>query len=107
MDGSTGELNPAELQTAVARYDRSRVADALRPLYRLSNTRGALAVVWCWAWIAVALAAARWLDHWAAYAAAFVVISGRQVALFFLVHEAAHHRLFSDRVWSDRVTNLF
>jgi fatty acid desaturase len=39
--------------------------------------------------------------------AAFIVIAGRQVALFFLVHEAAHYRMFASRVWSDRLVNVF
>lgn len=100
------ELNPAELQTQVARFDRAPLLDALRPLYRLSDLRAAFATAWCWAWIVSAVAAARYFDHWIAYALAFVVIAGRQVGLFFLVHEAAHHRMFSDRVWSDRVVNV-
>lgn len=106
MDAAVSDHNPAELQTHVTRFDRAPLLDALRPLYRLSDARAAFTLVWCWAWIVSALAAARYFDHVLAYALAFVVIAGRQVALFFLVHEAAHHRMFSDRVWSDRVINV-
>lgn len=107
MDGVAGEHNLAELQTQIARFDRTRVADAMRPLYRVSALRAALALAWCWTWIGLAIGFASWVDHWAAYIAAFIVIAGRQVALLFLVHEAAHYRMFADRVWSDRVVNVF
>jgi fatty acid desaturase len=100
------DLNPAELQTQVARFDRAPLIDALRPLYRLSDVRAAFALIWCWAWIVLAVLAARYFEHWIAYALAFIVIAGRQVGLFFLVHEAAHYRMFSERVWSDRVVNV-
>lgn len=107
MDGTMMEPNPAELQTQITRFDRARFAEVLRPLYRLSDLRAAFTVLWCWSWIALAIGAARAFDHWAVYLAAFCVIAGRQVALLFLVHEAAHHRMFSHRLWSDRIVNVF
>jgi fatty acid desaturase len=103
---ATTEPSPAELITAHPRYDRNRVSDALRPLYELSHARAAFGIAWCWAWIVAALAFARWSQHGAGYALAFVIIAGRQVALFFVVHEAAHQRVFSDRDWSDRIVNV-
>jgi len=106
MDGVGGELKEAELQTQVTRFERAHLSHALRPLYRLSNLRAAFTLLWCWAWIGLAVAAAVWFDHWTAYVAAFIVIAGRQVALLFLVHEAAHYRMFADRVWSDRLVNV-
>ena len=106
MDGAGVDRNPAELETHVERFDRTRVLDALRPLYRLSDARATFALVWCWFWIGLAIAAAVRFDHWLAYALAFIVIAGRQVALLFLVHEAAHHRMFKQRVWSDRIVNV-
>jgi fatty acid desaturase len=97
----------AELETQLPRYDRSALAEAVKPLYRLSNARGAFGIFWCWAWVAAAVTFARCVDHWLAYVVAYVVIAGRQVGLSFLVHEAAHHRVFKNRYWGDRIVNLF
>ena len=99
-------METAELQTELTRFDRSRVADAIRPYYQLCSSRAAFRILWSWAWIVAAVSTVVITGHWAAYAVALMVIPGRQVGLFFLVHEAAHHRMFTHRTWSDVVVNL-
>jgi len=99
-------VESAELQTELTRFDRSRVADALRPYYRLSSSRAAFCILWSWAWIVATVLTVVVTGHWTAYAAALMVIPGRQVGLFFLVHEAAHQRMFRHRTASDIIVNL-
>ena len=99
-------MDSAELETRLPRFDRGRILDTLRPYYKLSNSRAAFRLIWSWGWIAGAVAFAVGIGHWAAYIPALLIIPARQVGLFFLVHEAAHHRMFSRRTFSDRVVNL-
>jgi len=79
--------------------------DEIRSLVRPSNAAGALAVAWSWLVIAGALAAvARW-PHPLVFAAAVVVLGGRQLALAVLMHEAAHGTLFRTRWANERLAD--
>ncbi len=96
-----------ELQTPMPRYERTSVAARVKPLYQISNGRALWRLCWSWGWISAAIGCAVVVDHWAGYIPALLIIPGRQVGLFFLVHEGAHHRMFTNRTVSDRLVNLF
>ena len=79
--------------------------DEIRALTRTSNAGGAVAVAWTWLVIVACFAAlARW-PHPITFAAAVVVLGGRQLALAVLMHEAAHGTLFRTRWWNDVFTD--
>ena len=79
--------------------------DEMRALTRRSDLAGFFAVGSTWAIIAATFAAlARW-PHPLTFAAAVVVLGGRQLALSILMHEAAHRTLFERRVLTYTDTN--
>jgi len=59
-----------------------------------------------WLVIALAFGLAVHSGHWAAYAAAMVVIATRQHALGILMHDGTHYRLLSNRAFNDAVCDL-
>ncbi len=79
--------------------------EEIRALTRRSDARGAFAVVSTWAVIAGTLAAVALLPHPLVFAAAVVVLGGRQLALAILMHEAAHRTLFRSRFCNDVLTD--
>lgn len=75
--------------------------DEIRALTRTSNAWGVAAIAWTWLVIAASFAAlARW-PHPATFAAAAIVLGGRQLALAVLMHEGAHGTLFRTRAMGD------
>jgi fatty acid desaturase len=75
--------------------------DEIRALTRTSNAWGLAAIAWTWLVIAASFAAlARW-PHPATFAAAVIVLGGRQLALAVLMHEGAHGTLLRTRVLND------
>ncbi len=71
--------------------------DEIRALTRPSDAWGLWAIAWTWLVIAAAFAAlARW-PHPATFAAAVIVLGGRQLALAVMMHEAAHGTLLRTR----------
>src|SRR6185369_16076339 len=71
--------------------------DEIRALTRSSNAAGALAIAWTWLVIAASFAALAMWPHPLVFAAAAIVLAGRQLALAILMHEAAHGTLFRTR----------
>jgi len=82
---------------------RALPAAELEPLTRLDARRSVQAVAGSLVSIAAVLAfgAAVWPSWWVVLAV--LVIGRQQQALFVLVHEAAHYRLFASRGWNDLV----
>jgi fatty acid desaturase len=79
--------------------------DEIRALTRTSNAWGIAAIAWSWLVIAAVFAAlARW-PHPATFAAAVIVLGGRQLALAVLMHEGAHGTLFRTRALNDRLVD--
>jgi fatty acid desaturase len=79
--------------------------DELVALTARSNFAGAWAVGSTWAVIGLTFAVlARW-PHPVVFAAAIVVLGGRQLALSILMHEAAHRSLFRSRWLNDVVVD--
>jgi fatty acid desaturase len=79
--------------------------EEIRALTRGSNAIGALAIAWSWLVIAAAFAALATWPHPAVFAAAVIVLGGRQLALVVLMHEAAHGTLFRARWANERLTD--
>jgi len=75
----------------------------LRSLGRLSPLRGLGSLAWTWGWIAACLAAYVAWPGPLTFAAGWVVVSGRHLALAILMHEGAHRLLLRDRRWNDVV----
>lgn len=80
---------------------------APRTLARIDNLRMAWAIGRQWIVIAAACALAFAVQHWAAWVIAGAVIVTRQMSLLVLMHEAAHHHMFSSRRWSELISDLF
>jgi fatty acid desaturase len=76
-------------------------ADEIRALTRCSDAAGFWAIGSTWAVIACTFAALAWFPHPVTFAAATVILGGRQLALAILMHEAAHRTLFKHRVLND------
>jgi len=75
----------------------------LRELSRLRPHRLAFSLVWTWVWIAGCFAVYMWRPSIITALAGIVIISGRQLGLAILMHDAAH-RLFSrNKTWNDRL----
>src|SRR5262245_41700033 len=80
-------------------------SEEVRALTRRSNIHGFWALGSTWAVIVGTFAVlARWPSPWT-FAAAVVVLGGRQLALAILMHEAAHRTLFENRFLNDVVTD--
>jgi fatty acid desaturase len=86
--------------------DRSAVAADVRRLSVLSSWRSAAAIAREWTLIGGVAGAAIWMDHPVCWLLAVVLIATRQHALLILMHEGAHHRLFTDRKLNDAVSDL-
>jgi fatty acid desaturase len=91
------------MQTSNVRRILTR--DEIRELTRRSNVLGFWAIGSTWAVIVGAFAVlARWPSP-VTFAAAVVVLGGRQLALAILMHEAAHRTLFENRFLNDVLTD--
>jgi fatty acid desaturase len=76
-------------------------ADEIRAFTRTSDLAGAWALVTTWGVVAATFwALARW-PHPLGFAAAVVVLGGRQLALAVAMHEAAHGTLFHNRLLNE------
>lgn len=81
----------------------------LAPFTRLDDRRGLVAPVWTFGLIALLAAAGAmaWqAGAWWAVLLCLLLLGTQQHALFVLVHEAAHYRLFSSRMANDVVGRL-
>lgn len=77
--------------------------DELRELSRLRPHRFALSLAWTWGWIAVCFAAYLYRPGIVTALAGIVIISGRQLGLAILMHDAAHVLLARNKAWNDRL----
>ncbi len=84
-----------------AQVRRLLTPQELAPLTRLSSWRSALSIAHTFGLIALslALALATWPSAWMLLS--IVVIGAAQHGLFILAHEAAHYRLFPNRIAND------
>lgn len=70
-------------------------------LRKIDNTKAAGLLAVDWLIIVAAMAVAGYLQHWAGYLLAVLVVGNRQHALAILGHDAAHRILFSNRKAND------
>ena len=77
--------------------------DDLARLGRPSVLRSLGAVAWTWGWILGCFAFYCWRPGPLAFAAGWVIMSGRHLALAILMHEAAHRLIARDRRLNDWV----
>ena len=86
---------------------RRGIAAHMRELAHVRDGRFLADLALQWLVIALAFGLAVYSGHWAAYAAAAVVIATRQHALGILLHDGTHYRLLSNRALNDAVCDLF
>jgi fatty acid desaturase len=77
--------------------------DALAALQRKSDLRGAWAVLFNWALVAIGFALAILWPNPLGVIAALIVLGGRQLGLGILMHDAAHRSLFANAKANDWV----
>lgn len=105
MDNSAS-ISPPDNPPRFAAFDPRRALRDIAEYSRIDNLRGAWTIVRQWLVIAAAAATAIWLDHWAAYLVAAIVIASRQHALAIIMHDQAHYRLFSNRRLAEWICDL-
>lgn len=91
------------MSVAVAESEPSLAVDSnvdrgVTMLYGPQPVRWLLAAVWDWGVIVATISLASWLNHWAGYFLAVVVVGNRQHALGILGHDGAH-RLITKKRW--------
>lgn len=77
--------------------------DEIKPLARTSNLAGALLVLHCWVTITLMMAMFIVWPNFLTFIIAFFVISGRQLGIAILMHDASHGILFK----SDKLNAFF
>lgn len=99
---AAGQCGPA-LRDTMSRRLRRLSAEELAPLTRIVNWRSTAAVLQTWLIIGatIAIALASW--SWPVALAAVVIIATQQHALFILSHDAAHYRLFDNRLLNELI----
>jgi fatty acid desaturase len=93
--------------------DRTRVLhandvltrDEIRAFTRTADLPGWLSIAWTWAVIGGTFVALAVWPHPVTFAAAVIVLGGRQLALAVLMHEAAHGTLFRTKLLNESVTD--
>ena len=88
--------------------DRLQANGMARPelradLRKIADGRNALTVAMVWAWVAVIIGGAVWVDRWWAYLIAFLLMGPIYARFAILMHEAAHKLLFSNKRANDWV----
>ncbi len=77
--------------------------ERLAELRRIDPLRGLASVVWTWGWIGACFALYILYPSALSVALAWVVMSGRHLALAILMHEGAHGLLLRNKSWNDRI----
>jgi fatty acid desaturase len=77
--------------------------EQLERLRRISPLRSLGAVAWTWAWIIACFALYAAYPSVLTVALAWLVMSGRHLALAILMHDAAHGLLLRNKAWNDRI----
>lgn len=78
----------------------------LKPLFKTSAVRHALAMLLDWIMIFAAIALCLRYFNALTYFLAVLLIGARMHALAILMHDATHFRFLKDRKWNDIITNL-
>lgn len=73
---------------------------------KLNPWKSSLAILTDWLFILMLISVGHFFPHPLTYLITVVLIAGRQHALFILMHESAHYRLYNNRKWNDWVGNF-
>lgn len=87
--------------------NRREVAPLVKSLSTISAARSWFDVLFNWGIMIGTMALTIWVDHWALYFPAILLIGARQHAMAILTHDASHYRLFKSRWWNDTVCDVF
>lgn len=87
--------------------DRRAAAPLVKSLSGIQAWRSWCGIAFNWGVMLGAIALTIWVDHWALYFPAILLIGARQHAMAILTHDASHYRLFKSRWWNDTVCDLF
>ncbi|MFI5306283.1 MAG: fatty acid desaturase family protein [Polyangiales bacterium] len=77
--------------------------EQLAELRNIPAWRSLGSVAWTWGWIAACFALYVHAPSPLTFAIAWVIMSGRQLALAILMHEGAHGLLLRNKLWNDRI----
>jgi fatty acid desaturase len=77
--------------------------EQLEQLRRIAPLRSLGAIAWTWSWIIGCFALYAVYPSVLSVAVAWVVMSGRHLALAILLHESAHGLLLRNKPWNDRI----
>jgi fatty acid desaturase len=70
-------------------------------LRTIANARNACTVISVWAYVALIIGGALWLNAWWGYLIAFALMGSMYARFAILMHEAAHKLLFTNKTWND------
>lgn len=87
--------------------NRREVAPLVKSLSGLSAAWSWFNILFNWGIMLGTMAVTIWIDHWALYFPAIMLIGARQHAMAILTHDASHYRLFKSRWWNDTVCDVF
>ena len=77
--------------------------EQLELLRRIDPLRGLAAVLWTWGWIIACFTLYAVYPSALSVALAWLVMSGRHLALAILMHDAAHGLILRNKAWNDRI----
>lgn len=77
--------------------------EQLERLRRIQPLRSLGALAWTWGWIGACFASYARYPSLLTLAIAWVIMSGRHLALAILMHDAAHGLLLRNKAWNDRL----
>lgn len=104
---SSRDAGPAEEYVGpIPRFPRERYIREVRRLSVVRGWRTTATIALQWLVILGSGTAAVWIDHWAAWLLAALVIAGRQQALGVLMHDGAHFALYRNHALNDVVSDL-
>ena len=85
---------------------RPRLLAEAKRLSAINNLRNARVLAIEWSLIGASVIVSSQISHWTVYLFACLIIGARQHALGILMHDAAHHRLFSNRQLNEWVSDF-
>ena len=97
------EVLPQVLPTERLTESAMPVSEVRAELRRIDDVRNVGSVLLTWAHALLTVAAAVWIGHPLAYAAAFVLMGPVFARFAIMAHEAAHKLLFTNKRWNDAV----
>jgi fatty acid desaturase len=109
LHDAANQASPADAENKreLPRFTRTRHIELVRSLSHVSGYRTTMYLLLQWLILIGSLATAAYLNHWAVYFIAMIVIGSRLQALGVMMHDGAHYLLYKNRVVNDTVCDLF